>query len=451
MGEMKPAPLRLPLANLAFTLLLLAAAVALYQLAAHYPLQRDITWNASSSLEAGSIQTLQQLHGPVKLTVFSTEQDVQRGNIRRMIRQFVALYQRYDPDISLSFVDPVKHPDEARRADIQNNGEMVVEYQGRRKHLTRLNEQSLTSALLSLAHRQNQLIMYVSNHGERKLDGQSNYDLGEFGRRLEHLGFRISSINLALVQDVPENASLLVVTQPQADWLPGEMKKLLRYLDNGGNLLWLLDAEPLHGLERLANTLGLRLTPGIVIDPDAQQMRAPETWALGTNYPPHAITHNFSLITAFPFARALDWKRNGEWRYQALVEVAPRGWVSPTRPSSSQPRPSFIKGRDVTGPVTIALAMQRSIHDHKQRIVVVGSGSFLANTYAGNGGNIDLGINMVNWLSKQDKLITIAPRTAKDNIVNLGKTQLAFISIGLVIVLPLLLLLVGGMVWWRRK
>jgi ABC-type uncharacterized transport system involved in gliding motility auxiliary subunit len=450
MGEMKPASLRLPLTNLAFALVLLAAAVVLYLLAARSPFQQDITWNASSSLEPGSIQTLQQLHGPVKLTVFSTEQDVQHGDLRRLIRQFVALYQRYKPDISLSFVDPVKHPDEARRADIQNNGEMVVEYQGRRKHLTRLNEQSLTGALLSLAHRQDQLIMYVTNHGERRLDGQANYDLGEFGKQLEHLGFRISSINLALAQDVPDNVSLLVVTQPQADWLPGEINKLLRYVDNGGNLLWLLDPGSLHGLQRLSQKLGLKLTPGIVIDPDAQQMRAPATWALGTNYPPHAITRNFSLITAFPFARALGWRKIKDWHYQTLVDAAPRGWISPTRPRN-QSRPSFHKGRDVPGPVTIALAMQRSIHGHNQRIVVVGSGSFLANTYAGNGGNIDLGINMVNWLSKQDKLITIPPRAAKDNTVNLSKTQLEFISIGLVIVLPLMLALVGGIVWWRRR
>jgi ABC-type uncharacterized transport system involved in gliding motility auxiliary subunit len=451
MGEMKPAPLRLPLTNLAFALMLLAAAVALYQLAARYPLQQDITWNASSSLEPGSIQTLQQLHGPVKLTVFSTEQDVQHGDLRRLIRQFVALYQRYKPDISLSFVDPVKHPDEARLADIQNNGERVVEYQGRRKHLTHLNEQSLTGALLSLAHRHDQLIMYVTNHGERQLDGQANYDLGEFGKQLEHLGFRISSINLALAQDVPDNISLLVVTQPQADWLPGEMDKLIRYVDNGGNLLWLLDPGSLHGLGRLSQKLGLKLTPGIVIDPDAQQMRAPATWALGTNYPPHAITRNFSLITAFPFARALAWNKNRIWHYRALVDAAPRGWVSTTRPSSKQSRPSFHKGRDVPGPATIALAIQRSVHGRNQRIVVVGSGSFLANTYAGNGGNIDLGINMVNWLSRQDKLITIAPRAAKDNTVNLNKIQIEFISIGLIVVLPLALVLVGGIVWWRMR
>ena len=34
--------------------------------------------------------------------------------------------------------------------------------------------------------------------------------------------------------------------------MPGEVDKLLRYIDRGGNLLWLVDAEPLRGLDRLA-------------------------------------------------------------------------------------------------------------------------------------------------------------------------------------------------------
>jgi ABC-type uncharacterized transport system involved in gliding motility auxiliary subunit len=448
---MKFPPPNLLLRNIAYTALLLAAAIALYLLAARCPLQRDITQNASNSLGPGSLQVLQRLQGPVHLSVFSAEQDAKEGDIRKLVRQFVALYQRYKPDITLSFLDPAQHPDEARKAEIQANGEMVVEYEGRREHLTMLNEQALTSALLNLAHRQEQLMMYVTGHGERKLDGPANYDLGEFGKRLGQMGFHVSGLNLALAQDVPANTSLLVVTQPQTDWLPGEVDKLMRYVDGGGNLLWLLDAEPLHGLQRLSEGLGLVLMPGIVLDPDAEEMRAPLTWALGSDYPPHAITRNFNLITAFPFARALGQEENSTWQYRTLVEAAPRGWVSTRLPKDAQTKPRFDRNRDIPGPVALALALQRDIHDREQRIVVVGSGSFLANTYAGNGGNLDLGVNMVNWLSNQDKLIMIAPRAAQDNTVTLSKTQLAVISTGLVIVLPLLLLLAGCILWWRKR
>ncbi|MBI5436302.1 MAG: GldG family protein [Nitrosomonadales bacterium] len=439
---------KLLLKNLAFAALLLAATVALYQLAARHPAQWDMTQSASNSLETSSVDVLKQLPGGVKLTVYATGQDAQLGDIRKLIRDFVALYQRYKPDVKLSFVDPVKQPEEARKVNIQANGEMLVEYGGRSEHLTLLSEQALTSALLRLAHSKDKLLMHLDGHGERRLEGIANHDLGEFGKKLQQNGFRLGSLNLTLAQGVPSNTSTLIITQPQLDLLPGEVDKLLRYIADGGNLLWLVDAEPLHGLERLAENLGLLLTPGIVIDPAAEEMRAPATWALGAGYPPHAVTHNFNLITVFPNARAIGWEESAEWQHTMLVEAAPRGWVSNRTP---QNKPRFDKNNDVPGPVTIALALQRNINDREQRIIIVGSGSFLANAYSGNGGNLDLGVNMVNWLSNEEKLITIQPRAVKDGAVSLSKTRLAIISGGLLIALPMLLVLVGGVMWWRRR
>lgn len=440
---------KLLLKNIAFAILLLATAVALYQLAARHPAQWDLTQNASNSLEASSVDVLKQLHGPVKLTVFATGQDAKLGDIHKLVRDFVALYQRYKPDITLNFVDPVKQPDEARKAEIKVSGEMLVEYDGRREHLTMLSEQALTSALLRLAHRKEQLLMYLDNHGERKLEGMANHDLGEFGKRLQQNGFRLSPLNLTVAQDVPANASALVITQPQLDLLPGEVDKLLRHVANGGNLLWLVDAEPLHGLERLAEKLGLLLTPGIVIDPAAEEARAPANWALAAGYPPHPVTQNFNLITVFPFARAIGWEENKEWQHTMLVEAAPRGWVSRNYVPGSKAR--FDKNRDVPGPATVVLALRRNINDREQRIIVAGSGSFLANAYSGNGGNLDLGINMVNWLANEEKLITIQPRAVKDGAITLSRTQLGVISGGFLVAVPLLLVLTGGVMWWRRR
>ena len=116
-----------------------------------------------------------------------------------------------------------------------------------------------------------------------------------------------------------------------------------------------------------------------------------------------------------------------------------------------QDKVSFDKNHDVPGPVTVALALQRDINDRDQRIIVVGSGSFLANAYSGNGGNIDLGVNMVNWLANEEKLIAIRPRAVKDSAVTLSKTRLAIISGSFLLAVPALLMLVGGVLWWRRR
>ena len=427
-------------------LLVLAAAGALFQLAARYPAQKDVTQNALNSLEPGSVDALALLKGPVKITVYATEKDAQLGDIRKLIREFISLYQRYKQDISLNFVDPVKDAEAMRKASIKNNGEMVVEYGGRTEHITTLNEQTLSSALLRLAHNKDQLLMYLGGHGERKLDGMANHDLGEFGTRLHQIGYRTGSLNLAVAQEVPANTSMLVITHPQTRLMPGEVNKLLRYIDNGGNLLWLVDAEPLRGLEPLAEKLGITFMPGIVLDPASQEMNAPLNWTIGSGYPQHAITRNFDLITVFPDARALSVEQNGEWETHMLVEGAARGWVSENSNSKR-----FDKNRDIPGPVDLAVTLQRNVNDREQRIIVVGSGAFLANVYSGNGGNLDLGINMVNWLANEERLITIQPRAAKDGRISLSKNQLAVLSVGFLVVLPMLLVAMGALQWWRRK
>ncbi|MEQ1913870.1 MAG: Gldg family protein, partial [Sideroxydans sp.] len=157
--------------QLLMLLILIAALLGIYQLAARYPAQWDTTQNALNSLEQGSVDVLHQLDEPLTLTVYIAEQDAQMGDVRKWVREFVALYQRYKPELRLVFVDPVKEPEATRHSGIRGNGEMVVEYAGRKEHLTTLNEQTLTSALLRLAHGKQQLLMYVNGHGERKLDG----------------------------------------------------------------------------------------------------------------------------------------------------------------------------------------------------------------------------------------------------------------------------------------
>jgi len=438
--------------NLLFMLILAGATTGLGYLAARHHVQRDVTNNIINSLEPASIEVLRQLDGPVTITVYATEQDARLGDIRKIIREFLSLYQRYKPDLHLVFVDPEKNEEKTRAAQIRFNGEMVIEYAGRSEHLTKINEPILTGTLLRLAHTRDQTVMYLSGHGERKLDGSANFDLGAvFGAKLKQNGFRIDSLNLALAQEIPINVTVLVITQPELDLMPGELNKLLRYVDRGGNLLWLVDAGPLHGLERLAEKLDLQFPPGIVIDPAATGMNAPSTWSLGAAYPPHAITRNFDLITAFPYARPLIWNENTDWLHNVLVEVADRGWVSRNMPKDNAPPPRFDKRHDIPGPAVIAMALQRRINDRDQRIVVVGNGAFLANSYAGNGGNADLGVNMVNWLASEDNLITLQPRAAKDSKLVLSKMELNIISIGFLLVLPLLLVGVGIFIWRKRR
>ncbi|MGC2047704.1 MAG: ABC transporter, partial [Gallionella sp.] len=61
------------------------------------------------------------------------------------------------------------------------------------------------------------------------------------------------------------------------------------------------------------------------------------------------------------------------------------------------------------------------------------------------------GVNMVNWLAGEEHLITLQPRAAKDSSLVLSRTELNVISIGFLLVLPLLLAGVGIFIWLKRR
>ena len=440
--------LQLRLQDALFLLLFLGVVGLLAFLSRSATQQWDLTQNARHSLTQASLDTLRQLPGKVTITAYAPAQDPRVGDVHQLIRNFVAPYRRAKPDLELRLVDPAARPQEARAAGIHDPLELVVEYRNRSEHLTVLDEQNLTNALMRLARERERLVLYLDGHGERKLDGVANHDLGDFGRQLQARGFKTGSLNLALAQDVPANAALLLIAGPQVDLMPGEVAKLQKYLDGGGNLLWLIDQEPLHGLQPLAEKLGLVLTPGVVVDPAAQQLKAPPTMALAGSYGAHPATASFDLITAFPFARQVGFTESRDWHGSNLIEVAPRGWIETGKLDDA---PAFDRTRDVAGPVNIAVALERNVEDRQQRVVVVGSGGFLANTYLGNGGNLGLGLSLMNWLAGDERLITIPARPTLDAGLLLTKPAAAAVAATPLIILPLAFLAVGVWIWWRRR
>ncbi|MCC2681587.1 MAG: hypothetical protein K0S36_1151 [Nitrosospira multiformis] len=410
--------------------------------------QWDLTQNERNSLSPTSLEVLKQMEGPLLGSVYISPQDAQLGNVSKIIRDFLTPYQHAKPDFAVTFIDPSEHPDLAQEAGVEGNGEMIVEYNGRVERLTTFNEHTLINLLMRLMRTGSRPVVTLSGHGERRLDGIGNRDLGEFGQQLTAKGFRIQPLNLVTTPEVPADTSLLVIASPQADLSEGEVDRILAYIERGGNLLWLLDQQPLHGLQPLAEKLELTLTPGVVIDPQAGQLKAPVTFSVGTTYGEHPITRNFDYLTVFPFARQITINENDAWHSLSLVEAGENGWVET---GDLKAGIAFDAMYDVSGPVSIAAVLSRTVNDQEQRVAVIGSGYFLANAYLGYGRNLDFGVNLVNWLAGDEDLIAIQPRTTIDNSLTLKESTLTIIAWGFLIVMPLIFLGSGMMIWWRRK
>jgi ABC-type uncharacterized transport system involved in gliding motility auxiliary subunit len=445
--------------NWMFVVVFLLLVVMVGYLTHQYRYAKDITQANRNILTQGSVNVLKQMQNDVNITVYATNDDANNGDtFRKSLIEFMARYQREKKNIFLTFVNPTKEPKLAQDAGVKVDGETVVEYNKRTEHITPpFAEQEMTNLLVRLSRTNNQPIMYLDGHGERHLQGIKNHDLGEFGKQLESKGFKFANPDLTIAQGVPANGSMLVIASPQVDVSEIEAKKIKAYIEAGGNVLWLLDDNNLHGMKEVADYLGLTVSPGIVIDKSAEQYNADPKVAFASFYGDHTITRNFQLRTVFPEAHEIDAKASDDlgWKVGRLVDVAPNGWLESDKvPADAKNfKVTFDRAKDKPGPINIGVALEREYGKKGQRVVVIGNANFLSNTFITNGGNLDFGINIINWLAGDDRLITIQPMPLKDVNITIpqGSISAMVIGYGTQFILPVVIFLFGIFFWWKRR
>ena len=436
-----------------FALLFLALVGLLAWLSTRYHYQADWTATRRHTLSTASTELLKRMDGPIRISAFA--RPAEATQVRQPIRDLVRRYQRHKPDLTLAFIDPDMAPDKVRQAGVTLDGELVVEYAGRRQNVQTVSEQALTNALQRLARQGERRVVFLQGHGERNPEGKANYDLGAFSRQLRNKGFDIVTRDLAARPNIPAKTTVLVIAGAQTDLLPGEVEAIQRYLDKGGNLLWLADPGPLHGLNPLATELGITFRPGVIVDPTTELLRIKNpTFAVVSRYPHHPVTRGLASVTLFPRAAALAVDPPKGWEAKTLLSTVARSWSETGTLSGTV---NFDQGKDIPGPLVVGVALTRKLGENAanvgriQRVVVLGDGDFLSNTYLGNGANLELGNRLFNWLSHDDRFITIPPKPAPDTRLTLSTAVGAVLGFGFLFLLPGLLLASGWMLRRRRR
>jgi ABC-type uncharacterized transport system involved in gliding motility auxiliary subunit len=449
---------QLRLQNITFIVLFSTVIGLLAWLSNQYRFELDWTKNNRNTLSDVSIKLLQQMPAPVKITTFIPD-----GNLlsnRQYIKELVTKYQKYKNNITLEIINPDTAPDLVRKMKVTNYGEIVIEYEGRNEHINQLKEQTLTNVLQRLHRQGERRLLFVSGHGERKPDGQANFDWNNFAEKLRVKGITTGLLKLNETPDIPDVAAI-VIASPQVDFLPGEVKLIIDYVKRGGNLLWVREpGESFFGLKPLADLLGVDFYPGTIVDPTAQVMNINDpSFALITSYPSHAITRDFQYITIFPKAVGIvHSKVKKQWQVSPFLQTVPRSW---SETGVLKGAVDYNADKDFVGPLTIGLALtlkdkkednQDQVKEiKKQRIVIIGDGDFLSNTYLGNQGNLNIGHNIINWISNDDSFISIPSSSAVDTQLNVSGLVGAIIGLVFLVVLPLGLLISGTYIWYKRR
>lgn len=428
-----------------FYLLVILVLAEVGYLTNRHAFSLDITSDHRNSLSQSSINLLSALQEPIKITAFAPSLPVAQSRISDLIER----YQRVKPNISLTFVDPAIHPDQARQHGIRKTGELLIEFQGKSGKALLATETDISSTIARLALRGERWVTAISGHGEASLNKTGQQSLGLFANRLQQAGYRSIEVSLTENAAIPRNTAVLLIAGPQRAFSPAETAKIKAYLDQGGNLLWMMESREPRGL---ADLLGIQTLPGIIVDLAATDLglKSP-TAAVATRYPNHPALAGLDQGSIFVGATGLRMATDpaGEWRTETLLSSSPRSWNETGELEGSLK----IDSRDeVRGPLSIGLVLSRTRKDDSsQHIVVISDVDFISNAAIGHGANASLGLGLIHWLTGNNQMVSARAVPAPDIHLDWSTTTAAIASLFLMIGLPLLLAIAGLVIRLRRR
>jgi ABC-type uncharacterized transport system involved in gliding motility auxiliary subunit len=155
------------------------------------------------------------------------------------------------------------------------------------------------------------------------------------------------------------------------------------------------------------------------------------------------------LSAAFPITRSLEVGTGAQTTVEKLFETSDDAFAT-LNLAASEIKPSPT---DKKGPLTLGAAgtFKAGAPGGGGRFVVTGSSSWVSNAYLRLAGNRDLVLNMMNWLSADEDLISIRPKEPEDRRISMNRNQMALVFYSSVVAIPLLILAAGFSVWWKRR
>jgi ABC-type uncharacterized transport system involved in gliding motility auxiliary subunit len=439
-----------------YLLVVITIVVVANMLADRYNKSYDTTSNKRYSLSDETKKIISGLKENATITYFNQSTRFQDG------KDLLSEYSNLSPKVKISYVDPDKSPQLARAAGIRDFGTAVVQIGDKKETAKSLTEEGITGAFIRDLKGTTRTVCFVAGSGEHAIDDTERDGFSQFKDLIAKDEYLAKPIDLLQKAEVPSDCTTVVIAGPTHDYQQPEVDAIRNYVENGGRAFFMLDppvqfgrspTAPNDALTSLLQSWGVTLDKNMILDlnPVGQLAGLGPQVALVTTYTTQPIVAQMrGSAVGFPLARSLDIKSTDKVNVEKLFDSSSSSLATS---NLSSPEVSVADPNNRKGPLTIAAAgtYNTGKPNSQGRFVVTGSSSWAANRFLGFNGNSDLASNAVNWLASDEDLISIKPKPQDDRRITMTRAQLNLVRGTSQFLLPLLVVVAGTMVWWKRR
>ncbi len=446
------------------TLLLLVVVFFLASLAAaRYVPFVDLTTARLNSLAPESRAALKATSTTLHLDGFFVE----NSPSWELAGRYLSLYDETGRDVESSLQDPDRSPARARELGVQRGDVLVVRHGEARTTVHDLTEEAITQGILRVLEGRPRRIGLLTGHGEPARNEGGDAGISALVGLLARTNIEAREVNLLTAGEVPPDLDALLIIRPRQPLFAAEQAAVREYLEQrGGGLgLWLEPGDS-TGLEPYLRMHAVGFPTGVIRDTGPITGRLDlGVWspALAVN-PSHEIGAELrGGFVAAPEVRPLEVisPHVMELDIVALLKTAPTAEIAPEL--ADEPGPPLAEGVQtagivlewdtVVGETWSAEPDERGLPPMKPtaRIVVIGDASLLTNRYLGVASNRVLAQNAIDWLTRKEHFLNFGQRAQTSSQLRVARADLRWLLYGLEFGLPLLLVVAGLAVWWRRR
>jgi ABC-type uncharacterized transport system involved in gliding motility auxiliary subunit len=303
-------------------------------------------------------------------------------------------------------------------------------------------------------------VCFTSGFGEASTTETTGGEgLGNAKDLTEKNNYKTKVVPLIPKPDIPLDCTILVVAGPKRDYLPPAVDAIKAYVENGGRALIMLD-PPLKfkseidenpGLVAVLDSWGVKMDMDLVLDLSGvgQLFGLGPEFPIVTKYDDHAIVREMKdLPTGFPIARSLQVTKGDKTMVSALFSTTDDAVATE---DLKNPQVNVKAAKPGARVLAAAGTYTTGKENGNGRFVVVGTSRWIGNGFLAFNGNRDLYMNMLNWLSSDEDLISIRPKDPEDRRLNMNPRQATMLFYGSVVLIPLAIIFAGVGVWWKRR